>query len=69
MCTATHISVLQFYYLYFNEDTAEQACERFLVRAKQLSRVLTGRKYMGGTQARKRKTTDEPPAKCKKTDS
>ena len=54
---------------YFNEGTAKEACERFLVRAKQLSRVLTGRKYMGGTQARKRKTTDEPPAKRKKTDS
>ena len=54
---------------YFNEGTAKEACERFLVRAKQLSRVLTGQKYMGGTQARKRKTTDEPPAKRKKTDS
>ena len=54
---------------YFNEGTAKEACERFLVRAKQLSRVLTGRKYMGGTQARKRKTTDEPPAKRKKTDN
>ena len=54
---------------YFNEGTAKEACERFLVRAKQLSRVLTGRKYLGGTQACKRKTTDEPPAKCKKSDS
>ena len=54
---------------YFNEGTAKEACERFLVRAKQLSRVLTGRKYLGGTQARKRKTTNEPPAKHKKSDS
>ena len=54
---------------YFNEGTTKEACERFLVRAKQLSRVLTGRKYLGGTQAHKRKTTDEPPAKHKKTDS
>ena len=54
---------------YFNEGTAKEACERFLVRVKQLSRVLTGRKYLGGTQARKRKTTDEPPAKHKKTNS
>ena len=54
---------------YFNEGMVKEACERFLVRAKQLSRVLTGRKYLGGTQARKRKTTDEPPAKCKKSDS
>ena len=54
---------------YFNKGTAKEACERFLVRVKQLSRVLTGRKYLGGTQARKRKTTDEPPAKRKKSDS
>ena len=55
---------------YFNEGTTKEACdERFLVRAKQLSRVLTGWKYLGGTQARKRKTTDEPLAKCKKSDS
>ena len=54
---------------YFNEGTAKEVCERFLVRAKQLSRVLTGRKYLGGTQAHKRKTTDEPPAKRKKSDS
>ena len=54
---------------YFNEGTVKEACEWFLVRAKQLSRVLTGRKYLGGTQARKQKTTDEPLAKCKKSDS
>ena len=54
---------------YFNAGTAKEACERFLVRAKQLSRVLTGRKYLGGTQACKRKTTDEPPAKRKKSNS
>ena len=54
---------------YFNEGTVREACERFNVRAKQLSRVLTGRKYLGGTQARKRKATDEPPAKRKKSDS
>ena len=54
---------------YFNEGTAKEACKQFLVRAKQLSRILTGRKYLGGTQARKRKTTDEPPAKCKKSNS
>ena len=53
---------------YFNEGTAKEACEWFLVRAKQLSRVLTGWKYLGGTQACKRKTTDEPPAKRKKSD-
>ena len=45
---------------------AKEACERFDVRAKQLSRVLTGRKYLGGTQARKHKATEEP-AKRRKT--
>ena len=43
---------------YFNEGTAKEACERFEVRAKQLSRVLTGRKYLGRTQARKHKATE-----------
>ena len=46
---------------YFNEGMAKEACERFEVRAKQLSRVLMGRKYLGGTQARKCKATEEPP--------
>ena len=52
---------------YFNEGMAKEACEWFDVRAKQLSRVLTGRKYLGGTQARKRKATKEL-VRRKKTD-
>ena len=48
---------------YFNEGTAKEACERFNVQAKQLSWVLTGRKYLSGTQARRHRATDEPPAK------
>ena len=52
---------------YFNEGMAKEACEQFDVRAKQLSRVLMGRKYLGGTQARKRKATEEP-VRRKKTD-
>ena len=51
---------------YFNEGTVKEACELFNVRAKQLSRVLTGKKYLGGTQAHRRKATEEPPAKQKK---
>ena len=51
---------------YFNEGTAKEACKRFNVRVKQLSRVLTGRKYLGGTQAQRCRATDEPPAKQKK---
>ena len=53
---------------YFNEGTAKEACEHFDVRVKQLSRVLMGKKYLGGTQARKRKATEEPPVRWKKTD-
>ena len=48
---------------YFNEGTVKEACERFDVRAKQLSRVLTGKKYLDGTQAHRCKATEEPPAK------
>ena len=48
---------------YFNEGTAKEACELFNVQAKQLSWVLTGKKYLGGTQACRRRATDEPPAK------
>ena len=54
---------------YFNEGTAKEACERFDMRAKQLSRVLMGRKYLGGTQAHKCKATEEPPVRRKKTDA
>ena len=51
---------------YFNEGTVKEACEQFNVRAKQLSQVLTSRKYLSGTQARRRRATDESPAKQKK---
>ena len=54
---------------YFNEGTAKEACDRFEVRAKQLSRVLMGRKYLGGTQARKHKATEELPVQRKKADT
>ena len=53
---------------YFNKGTAKEACEHFDVRAKQLLRVLTGKKYLGGTQAHKCKATKEPPVRQKKTD-
>ena len=33
---------------YFSTGTAKVACELFQVRVKQLSRVLTGHKYLGG---------------------
>ena len=54
---------------YFNKGMPKEVCKRFDMRAKQLSRVLMGRKYLGGTQARKRKATKEPPVRRKKTDA
>ena len=48
---------------YFNEGTVKEVCELFNIWAKQLSWVLTGKKYLGGTQAHRRKATKEPPAK------
>ena len=54
---------------YFNEGMAKEACEHFDVRVKQLSRVLTGKKYLGGTQACKCKATEDPPVRRKKADS
>ena len=52
---------------YFSTGTAKEACELFQVRVKQLSRVLTGCKYLGGkkTSAQKewgKKRKDGPPA-------
>ena len=46
---------------------AKEACELFKLRAKQLSRVLMGHKYLGGkkTPAQKgkgKKRKDAPPA-------
>ena len=60
---------------YFNEGTAKEACDWFEVRAKQLSRVLTGRKYLGGMQSKKCKATktattaQEPLAQRKKANT
>ena len=34
---------------YFNSGTAKEACESFKVRAKQLSKLLSGKVYLGGT--------------------
>ena len=35
---------------FFNQGTVKEASELFKVRAKQLSRVITGKKYLGGGQ-------------------
>ena len=48
---------------YFLEGMAKEACELFQVRAKQLSRVLMGCKYLGGknTPAQKGKKRKDSP--------
>ena len=49
---------------YFSVGTAKEACELFQVRAKQVSRILMGRKYLGGKKApvqRGKKRKDAPP--------
>ena len=35
---------------FFSEGTVKEACQLFNIRAKQLSRIITGCKYLGGTQ-------------------
>ena len=52
---------------YFSMGTAKEACELFQIRAKQLSLVLTGHKYLGGKKTpvqkeRGKKRKDTPPA-------
>ena len=39
---------LKLWQKYFNQGTGMEACQLFNVQAKQLLRVLTGRKYLGG---------------------
>ena len=34
---------------FFNSGTAKEACMAFKVRAKQLSKLLSGKVYLGGT--------------------
>ena len=40
---------------FFSEGTVKEACQLFNVRAKQLSHIITGCKYLGGTQQKTRK--------------
>ena len=39
---------LKLWWKYFNQGTAKEACQLFNIWVKQLSRVLTGRKYLRG---------------------
>ena len=38
---------------FLNEGTKKEACRRFEVREKQLSKILSGSKYKGGTDPKK----------------
>ena len=40
---------------FFSEGTVKEACQLFNIRAKQLSHIITGCKYLGGTQQITRK--------------
>ena len=52
---------LKLNHMFFNQGTQKEACSMFTVWEKQLSRLLMGCKYMGGTDKRKPsdKGTDE----------
>ena len=51
---------------FFNTGMAKEACELFEVHAKQLSKVISGRKYLGGMQ---KKTGKDCGMKRKSTSS
>ena len=46
---------------YFNSRTAKEACESFEVQAKQLSKLLSGKKYLGSTAEGKHMTEKKGP--------
>ena len=43
---------LRFKHKFLNEGTAKEACRKFEVREKQLSKILSGSKYKGGMDAK-----------------
>ena len=38
---------------YFNSRTAKEVCEAFVIRAKQLSKLLSGKVYLGGSSMKR----------------
>ena len=63
-CVLAVVVWLKLNHKYFNEGTAKEACDQFKVRAKQLSRVLTGRKYwVAHSQRNARPQRQQPPHK------
>ena len=51
--------------MFFNQGTQKEACGFFTMREKQLSRLIIGCKYFGGTGKRK-STDDGDDDKCSK---
>ena len=53
---------------FFNEGTQGDVADKFQVNTKALSRILTGQRYLGGTQqkAEKRKAQETLQTKAKK---
>ena len=53
---------------FFNEGTQADVADKFQVNMKALSRILTGQRYLGGTQqkAEKRKVHETLQTKAKK---
>ena len=48
---------LKFEHKYINGGVVKNVCEKFKVRAKQLSKIMTGRKYLSG---RKKSSASDP---------
>ena len=58
---------LCFHHKFLNEDTTKEACQKFEVRPKSLSKILSSSKYKGGTYTKKEQKG--PQAKGKKCKS
>ena len=56
---------LKLNWMFFNQGTQKEACGLFTVHEKQLSRLIMGHKYFGGTDKRK-STDDSGDEKCSK---
>ena len=55
---------------YLNEGFTKEACEKSGVRAKQLSKLLSSKTYLSGTETKNRKAaTEGPKARLKKQKS
>ena len=46
---------------YFKSRTAKKACEAFVIRAKQLSKLQSGKVYLGGPSAKRSPEQKEGP--------